>query len=65
MYDWNKNGKIDAEDHAFTAFMIHNMDHEDRNGGKPGGCCGPTAAMLLIGVALPAIITAVFLSHHI
>lgn len=26
MYDWNHNGKIDAGDHAFTAFMIDQME---------------------------------------
>ena len=33
MYDWNHDGKIDAGDHAFTAFMIDQME----NGDKPAG----------------------------
>ena len=46
MQDWNRNGKIDAGDHAFTAFMIDQVREE---GGPPTGCCGTTAAMFLIG----------------
>ncbi|MCR5603377.1 MAG: hypothetical protein K6G27_06715 [Lachnospiraceae bacterium] len=28
MFDWNGNGKIDAGDHAFTAFLIDEMNKE-------------------------------------
>lgn len=64
MYDWNHNGKIDAGDHAFTAFMIDQMEND--NGSKPTGgcgCCGPTVAMFLIGILLPVILTVVFVAH--
>ena len=57
MYDWNHNGKIDAEDHAFTAFMIDEI--ENGNAGKPTGgcgCCGTTVMMFLMGILLPVIV---------
>ena len=53
----NHNGKIDAEDHAFTAFMIDEMDKP--TGGC--GCCGTIVAMFLIAVLLPVIV--VFVVH--
>ena len=64
MYDWNHNGKIDAEDHAFTAFMIDEI--ENGNTGKPTGgcgCCGTTVAVFLIGILLPVFLTIVFAAH--
>ena len=57
MYDWNHNGKIDAGDHAFTAFMIDEMDKP--TGGC--GCCGTTVVMFLIAVLLPVVV--VFVAH--
>ena len=51
MYDWNHNGKIDAGDHAFTAFLIDEI--ENGNADKPTGgcgCCGTTVAMFLIAI---------------
>jgi hypothetical protein len=57
MFDWNRNGKIDAGDHAFTAFLIDEMDKT--TGGC--GCCGTTVAMFLIAVLLPVIV--VFVAH--
>ena len=66
MFDWNRNGKIDAGDHAFTAFMIDQIENENGNGGKPTGgcgCCGPTVAMMLIGIILPVVLTVVFVVH--
>lgn len=64
MFDWNRNGKIDAGDHAFTAFMIDQIENE--SGGKPTGgcgCCGPTVAMFLIGILMPVILTVVFVAR--
>ena len=64
VYDWNHNGKIDAGDHAFTAFMIDQM--ESGNGDKPTGgcgCCGTTVAMFLAAVLLPVILTVVFVAR--
>ena len=57
MYDWNHNGKIDAGDHAFTAFLIDEI--ENGNVDKPTGgcgCCGTTVAMFLIAILLPMIV---------
>ena len=61
MIDWNRDGKIDAGDHAFTAFLIDEMDRDSDE--KPTGCCGTTAAMILIGILMPVILTAVFVAH--
>lgn len=64
MHDWNHNGKIDAEDHAFTAFMIDQIENENENGSTPTGgcgCCGPTVAMFLIAILMPVIV--VFVVH--
>lgn len=30
MFDWNGNGKIDTDDHAFTAFLIDEMNKKAR-----------------------------------
>ena len=30
MFDWNGNGKIDTDDHAFTAFLIDEMNIKER-----------------------------------
>lgn len=60
MYDWNHNGKIDAGDHAFTAFMIDEI--ENGNAGKPiggCGCCGTTVMMVLVAIVLPVIVLVV------
>ncbi len=55
MYDWNHNGKIDAGDHAFTAFLIDEMENGDKPTGGCG-CCGTTVAMFLIAILLPVIV---------
>ena len=60
MQDWNRNGKIDAGDHAFTAFMIDQVREE---GGPPTGCCGTTAAMFLIGIILPVVLVVVTVAY--
>lgn len=51
MIDWNGDGKIDATDWALTDALL--SDDDNRGGKSPSGCCGPTAALvlLLIGVA--------------
>ncbi len=38
MFDWNGNGRIDMDDHAFTAFMIDEMNkkNEADNHAKTG-----------------------------
>ncbi len=38
MFDWNGNGRIDTDDHAFTAFLIDEMNRKDErdNSAKPG-----------------------------
>lgn len=64
MHDWNHNGKIDAEDHAFTAFMIDQIENENGGNSTGGcGCCGPTAAMFLIAILMPVILTVVYVTH--
>ena len=66
MHDWNGNGKIDPSDHAFTAMILDEMsgDTGGSGGGNGGsGCCGTTAAMFLIGILLPVVVTAVFIAH--
>lgn len=63
MFDWNHNGKIDAGDHAFTAFLLDEMDSDDGDDNKPTGCCGPTVAMFLMGIIFPVILTVVFVAH--
>ena len=30
MFDWNGNGKIDTDDHAFTAFLIDEMNRKNK-----------------------------------
>ncbi len=55
MIDWNRDGKVDGLEHGMTAFLI-----DEFNDGKATGCCGPTAAMFLMAILLPVIITAVF-----
>lgn len=55
MYDWNHNGKIDAGDHALTAFLIDEIENGDKPTGGCG-CCGTTVAMLLIAIVLPVIV---------
>ena len=30
MFDWNGNGKIDTDDHAFTAFLLEEMNRKTR-----------------------------------
>ena len=60
MIDWNRDGKIDGWDHGFTAFLI---DEAEKNSGHGTGCCGPTAAMFLIGIILPVVLTVVFVAH--
>ena len=58
VHDWNHNGKIDAGDHAFTAFMMDQMENgENPTGGC--GCCGTTVAMFRIAVLLPVIVLVV------
>lgn len=60
MYDWNHNGKIDAGDHAFTAFLIDQIENENKDKPTGGcGCCGPTVAMFLIAVILPVVLLVV------
>ena len=60
MYDWNRNGKIDAGDHAFTAFMIDQIENGNENKPTGGcGCCGPTVAMFLLAVILPVVLLVV------
>ena len=66
MIDWNGNGKADPEDMAFTAMILDEMsgDTGGSGGGNRGnGCCGTTAAMFLIGILLPVVVTAVFIAH--
>ncbi len=58
MFDWNRDGKIDARDHAMTAFILDDMEDDNTS-----GCCGPTVAMFLIGLILPVIVGVVFISH--
>ena len=39
MFDWNGNGKIDTNDHAFTAFLIDEMNKKNKDkmgSGFPG-----------------------------
>ena len=62
MYDWNHDGKIDFSDHAFTAFMIDQIENDDKPTGGCG-CCGPTVAMFLIAIVLPVIFSVVFIVH--
>ena len=30
MFDWNGNGRIDTDDHAFTAFLLDEMNKKAR-----------------------------------
>ena len=59
MHDWNGNGKIDAHDHAFSAYITSGQDQN--TGGA--GCCGPTLVMLLLPILLPVVLTVVFRAH--
>lgn len=56
MIDWNGDGKIDGEDWIMTEMLLDDFDQEDK--GKPTGCCGPTAAMILLVLASPIAIAA-------
>lgn len=40
MVDWNGNGKIDDDDHAFSAFVIDQMNREAERGKTNDGFQG-------------------------
>ncbi len=63
MFDWNHNGKTDPEDYAFNMMILDDLMGDDDDDDGATGCCGPTVAMFLIGLILPVIVTAVFISH--
>ena len=60
MIDWNNDGKIDGEDIFMTEMILDDMDEEEKE--KPTGCCGPTAAMMLLFVIAPIALIAALIS---
>ncbi len=60
MIDWNNNGKIDGEDIFMTEMLLDDIDEDDKE--TPTGCCGPTAAMLLLLIVTPIALIAALIS---
>lgn len=60
MIDWNNDGKINGEDIFMTEMILDDMDREDA--GKPTGCCGPTAAMILLVLVAPIALVAALIT---
>ena len=64
MVDYNGDGKVDAAEHALTAFLIDEAEkNSSGNNRGSSGCCGPTVAMFLMAVILPVVLTVVFVAH--